>query len=55
MSRGAVLDVGQSGAPPDQPVILSDYTAGRAQEVLLRPLEGYRGNLMTDDYAATMQ
>jgi len=41
----------QSGGPPDKPVILFDYTASRAQEVLLRLLDGYRGYLMTDDYA----
>src|SRR5690606_32706240 len=41
----------QSGGPPDKPVILFDYTASRAQEVPLRLLEGYRGYLMTDDYA----
>lgn len=41
----------QSGGPPDKPVILFDYTASRAQEEPLRLLEGYRGYLMTDDYA----
>src|SRR3990167_5979213 len=41
----------QSGGPPDKPVILFDYTASRAQEVPLRLLDGYRGYLMTDDYA----
>ncbi len=41
----------QSGGPPDRPVILFDYTASRAQEVPLRLLDGYRGYLMTDDYA----
>jgi hypothetical protein len=35
---------GQAGDP-------FDYTASRAQEVSLRLLEGYRGYLMTDDYA----
>ncbi|HHM9390838.1 TPA: IS66 family transposase, partial [Pseudomonas aeruginosa] len=34
-----------------KPVILFDYTASRAQEVPLRLLDGYRGYLMTDDYA----
>ena len=41
----------QTGAPPDHPVILFDYTSSRAQEVPQRLLEGYRGYLMTDDYA----
>ncbi|MGH8436322.1 MAG: IS66 family transposase [Pseudomonas sp.] len=41
----------QSGGPPDKPVILFDYSASRAQEVPLRLLDGYRGYLMTDDYA----
>ncbi len=41
----------QSSGPPDKPVILFDYTASRAQEVPLRLLDGYRGYLMTDDYA----
>ena len=41
----------QTGGPPDRPVILFDYTASRAQEVPLRLLDGYRGYLMTDDYA----
>ncbi|HEK0086796.1 TPA: IS66 family transposase, partial [Pseudomonas aeruginosa] len=41
----------QSGGPPDKPVVLFDYTASRAQEVPLRLLNGYRGYLMTDDYA----
>ena len=41
----------QSGGPPDKPVILFDYTDSRAQAVPLRLLEGYRGYLMTDDYA----
>lgn len=40
----------QTGGPPDQPVILFDYSSSRAQEVPLRLLEGYRGYLMTDDY-----
>ena len=43
-----------SGGPPDKPVILFDYTTSRAQEVPLRLLDGYRGYrgyLMTDDYA----
>lgn len=41
----------QSGGPPGKPVILFDYTASRAREVPLRLLDGYRGYLMTDDYA----
>ena len=41
----------QTGGSPDKPVILFDYSTSRAQEVPLRLLEGYRGYLMTDDYA----
>ena len=41
----------QRGCPPEHPVILFDYTSSRAQEVPQRLLEGYRGYLMTDDYA----
>jgi len=41
----------QTGGPPDRPVVLFDYTTSRAQDVPLRLLEGYRGYLMTDDYA----
>jgi transposase len=41
----------QSGGPPEQPVVLFDYSASRAQEVPLHLLAGYRGYLMTDDYA----
>lgn len=41
----------QAGGPPNQPVILFDYSTSRAQEVPSRLLEGYRGYLMTDDYA----
>ena len=41
----------QAGGPPDKPVILFDYTTSRAQDVPLRLLAGYRGYLMTDDYA----
>ena len=41
----------QTGGPPEHPVILFDYTSSRAQEVPKRLLEGYRGYLMTDDYA----
>ena len=32
-------------------MVLFDYTTSRAQDVPLRLLEGYRGYLMTDDYA----
>jgi transposase len=41
----------QSGGPPEKPVVLFDYSTSRAQDVPLRLLEGYRGYLMTDDYA----
>ena len=41
----------QSGGPPDKPIVLFDYSASRAQDVPLRLLDGYRGYLMTDDYA----
>lgn len=41
----------QTGGPPDRPVILFDYTTSRAQEVPVRLLDGYRGYVMTDDYA----
>ena len=41
----------QTGGPPDQPVILFNYSTSRAQEVPSRLLEGYPGYLMTDDYA----
>ena len=41
----------QTGGPPNQPMILFDYSTSRAQEVPSRLLEGYRGYLMTDDYA----
>jgi len=41
----------QSGGPPDTPIVLFDYSTSRAQEVPLSLLEGYRGYLMTDDYA----
>ena len=41
----------QTGGPPDRPVVLFDYTTSRAQDVPLRLLAGYRGYLMTDDYA----
>lgn len=43
----------QTGGPPDRPVILFDYSISRAQEVPTRllPTNGYRGYVMTDDYA----
>ncbi|WP_122521494.1 IS66 family transposase [Pseudomonas viridiflava] len=41
----------QTGGPPNQPVILFDYSTSRAQEVPMRLLDGYRGYVMTDDYA----
>ncbi|MNJ24867.1 Transposase IS66 family protein [compost metagenome] len=41
----------QTGDPPERPVILFDYSTSRAQEVPRRLLEGYRGYVMTDDYA----
>lgn len=41
----------QASGPPDRQVVLFDYTTSRAQEVPLRLLEGYRGYVMTDDYA----
>lgn len=41
----------QTGGPPDKPVILFDYSSSRAQVVPLHLLAGYRGYLMTDDYA----
>lgn len=41
----------QTGGPPDQPVILFDYSTSRAQEVPTRLLDSYRGYVMTDGYA----
>jgi transposase len=41
----------QTGGPPGRPVILFDYETSRAQDVPLRLLAGYRGYLMTGDYA----
>ena len=41
----------QRGGPPHQPVILFDYDPSRSGEVPTRLLEGWRGYLMTDDYA----
>jgi hypothetical protein len=43
----------QTGGPPNRPVILFDYATSRAQEVPVRLLDGYRGYVMTDDYAVT--
>lgn len=42
----------KTGGPPNQPVILFDYSTNRAQEVPSRLLDGYHGYLMTDDYNA---
>ncbi|HEP8861237.1 TPA: IS66 family transposase [Pseudomonas aeruginosa] len=41
----------QSGGPPGRPVVLFNYSTSRAQDVPLHLLAGYRGYLMTDDYA----
>jgi transposase len=41
----------QTGGPPDKPVILFDFSTSRAQAVPTRLLDGYRGYVMTDDYA----
>lgn len=41
----------QASGPPDRKVVLFDSTSSRAQDVPLRLLEGYRGYVMTDDYA----
>jgi hypothetical protein len=41
----------QTSVSLDKPVILFDYSSSRVLEVSLRLLEGYRGYLMTDDYA----
>ncbi len=41
----------QTCGPPEKPVILFDYSSSRAQEVPTHLLRGYRGYLMTDDYA----
>jgi hypothetical protein len=41
----------QTGGPTDKPVILFDYSTSRSQEVPARLLEGFRGYVMTDDYA----
>lgn len=40
----------QTGGPPNQPIILFDYSTSRAQEVPSRVLESYRDYLFTDDY-----
>jgi len=41
----------QRGGPPDKPVILFDYDAGRGQTVPLRLLDGFKGTIQTDGYA----
>ncbi len=41
----------QAGGPPDSPVVLFNYRTSRAQDVPVGLLDGYRGYLMTDDYA----
>jgi len=41
----------QRGGPPDKPVILFDYDAGRSQSVPLCVLEGFKGTIQTDGYA----
>ena len=42
----------QRGGPPGQPVILFDYDPGRGADVPVRLLDGFRGILQTDGYAA---
>lgn len=41
----------QRGGPPGKPVVLFDYDPSRSGEVPKRLLRGWRGYLMTDDYA----
>ena len=41
----------QTGGPPDRPVILFDCATSQAQEVPTRLLDGYRGYVLTDNYA----
>jgi transposase len=41
----------QTGGPPDKSVILFHYSSSRTQDVPTRLLNGYRGYVMTDDYA----
>lgn len=41
----------QTGGPPGYPVVLLDYATNRGQDVPVRLLQGYRGQVMTDDYA----
>lgn len=41
----------QTGGPPGRSVILFGYSTSRVQDVPTRLLEGYRGYVMTDDYA----
>lgn len=40
-----------SGGPPGRPVVIYDYDPGRGAAVPSRLLAGWRGHLMTDDYA----
>ncbi len=42
---------GQRGGPPEAPVILFDYDAGRSKSVPLRLLDGFSGTIQTDGYA----
>ena len=42
----------QRGGPPETPIILFDYDPGRGATVPLRLLEGFKGVLQTDGYAA---
>jgi len=44
----------QIGGPPKKPVILFDYSTRRTQEVPTLLLDGYRGYVMTDDYAGSL-
>jgi transposase len=41
----------QRGGPPNKPVILFDYDAGRGQAIPLRLLDGFSGTIQTDGYA----
>ncbi len=40
------------GGPPNEPVVLFDYDPSRGHEVPLRLLDGYKGYLQSDGYAA---
>lgn len=42
----------QKGGPPDSPVVLFTYSPSRSQVVAEQLLEGYRGYLQADGYAA---